>query len=646
MCGLAGFLMRERSHEVQRILPGMGAAISHRGPDAEAHWFDADLGVGLVHRRLSIQDLSPAGAQPMLSESGRFVIVFNGEIYNFRTLRQTLESNGATFRGHSDTEVMLAAIEAWGLEEALDRFSGMFAFALLDRVEPALYLARDRMGEKPLYYGWQGATFLFGSELKALQAHPDWQGKINVDALPFLLRHNLIPAPYSIFSDVCKLLPAHYLRLDLKDPSANPWPEPIRYWDPELFLVPDSGETLSRHAAADRLESILDAVVQEQMISDVPLGAFLSGGIDSSTVVAMMKKQTGASVRTFSIGFDDPDFNEAEHAKAVAEYLGTKHTELYVKPEDAQRVIPKLPHCYDEPFADSSQIPTYLVSEMTRQHVTVALSGDGGDELFCGYTRYPGVARTWELRHSASSLAKGLLAELPSSIASRLGRLAPGQRHRSLAGVSHKLQTERSVRRASSLSEYYQQRVSFWPDPGQLLKSAKALPYSLTAELPQVLQGEPLKTLMWRDLHWYLPDDILTKVDRAAMAHSLETRIPLLDRRVVEFALGLPASLNVEGGVGKQVLREVLYRHVPRELIERPKKGFAVPIAQWLRGPLQDWAEGLLEERRLTRQGYWQVPTVRWVWKEHLSGREDFSFELWGVLMFQAWLDNQRVTNP
>ncbi|PAU81203.1 asparagine synthase (glutamine-hydrolyzing) [Halovibrio salipaludis] len=636
MCGLAGFWRTGVQPDAETLLETMGAALHHRGPDAQGTWLDGEVGIGMVHRRLSIQDLSPAGAQPMVSASGRFVMVFNGEIYNFMDLRRDLDGLGYPFRGHSDTEVMLAAFEHWGLQESLDRFNGMFAIAVLDREERALYLARDRMGEKPLYYGWQGSTFLFGSELKALRRHPDWQGRINQQALPLLLRHNLIPAPHSIHEGIFKLPPASWLRLDLDTPEREPVVD--RYWRMASFI----GDTWhgDTEQASHRLESLLEEVIRDQMISDVPLGAFLSGGVDSSTVAALMQKHASDPIRTFSIGFDEPGYNEAEHAARVARHLQTDHTELYVSADDALAVIPGLPRIYDEPFADSSQIPTYLVSRMTREHVTVALSGDGGDELFCGYTRYPGMARAWQERWGTSNRLRTLLALLPPAlVAPLISTLVPSQWGRGKLAIQRRLGAQRAISSAEDLSEFYRQRVSFWSHPEEALLAADEPQYGLTGALPVELRQDPLKTLMWRDLNWYLPDDILTKVDRAAMACSLETRIPMLDRRIVEFALGLPTALNMSGGTGKQVLRKVLYRHVPRDLIDRPKQGFAVPLGQWLRGPLREWAEPLLDHQRLKEQGYWRPETIRWLWREHQRGREDYSAELWGILMFQAWHD-------
>lgn len=633
MCGFAG--MYTPKGVSRDLLEAMGDNIQHRGPDAQGVWCGER--VGLVHRRLSIQDLSPSGAQPMASSSGRFVIAFNGEVYNFRALRDQLVALGRSFKGHSDTEVMLAAIEEWGLKTSLDRFSGMFAFALVDRQEGLLHLARDRMGEKPLYYGWQQGTLLFGSELKALRQHPDWVGEIDRSVLPLLLRHNLIPAPHSIYQGIRKLLPASWVSFRLENLQPGMMPEPQRYWKLEAQFAERPGQTLE--GAANELEKLLTEVISEQMVSDVPLGAFLSGGIDSSTIVALMQKQASTPVKSFSIGFKEAGFNEAEHAAAVARHLGTEHTELYVSERDALDVIPKLPQMYCEPFADSSQIPTYLVSKMTKQKVTVALSGDGGDELFCGYTRYPAMVAAWHGRNAPKARLKNLLSRLPETpVAALIKAAVPSQRGRSMGAIKQRLAFTRAVSGADSLSEFYRKKVSYWPFPGDFPGATGEAPYGLTAPLPDAIAPESLKTLMWRDLNWYLPDDILVKVDRAAMACSLETRVPLLDHRVVSFALGLPTALNVQNGVGKQVLRSVLYRHVPRELIDRPKQGFAVPLAQWLRGALREWAEELLDAKTLTEQGYWNARAVRWFWNEHLSGREDYSFELWGILMFQAWL--------
>lgn len=639
MCGFAGFVNRDVGRAPETTLEGMGAAIAHRGPDDSGIWLKADLGLGLVHRRLAIQDLSPAGAQPMASASGRFVIAFNGEIYNFRQLRAELEKEGCTFRGQSDTEVMLHAIERWGLEESLPKFSGMFAFALVDLKSRDLILARDRMGEKPLYYGWQGNTLLFGSELKALRAHPAWQGGVEPGALALLLRHNVIPAPISIHKGILKLPPASLVHFPLDGSSPGMLPEPQRYWCLEDCFT-ESRAPESFEAASDQLEALLGNVIEDQMVSDVPLGAFLSGGIDSSTVVALMQARASQNVRTFSIGFDEPGFNEAEHAAEVARHLGTEHTELYVTPEDALNLVPRLPDLYDEPFADSSQLPTFLVSQMTRKHVTVALSGDGGDELFCGYTRYPSVYNRWRSRSKPAGVARRWLSRLPeAATAQAIRALVPSQRGRSTLAIRHRLKAERALASAADLSDFYRQSVSFWNEPECFRRDVQEPTYGLTQAIPHAIPPDGLKALMWRDLNWYLPDDILVKVDRAAMACSLETRIPMLDPKVVSFALSLPLSYNLNGGVGKQVLRSVLYRHVPKALVDRPKQGFAVPVGQWLRGPLRPWAEALLQPSVFDKQDYLDRSVVNAYWQEHLKGREDYSAELWGILMFLAWLE-------
>ena len=648
MCGIAGFVVRswQQAARPHVVLDTMGRAIAHRGPDDAADFFDEHLGVGLAHRRLAIQDLSEHGAQPMRSASGRFVIVFNGEIYNFRPLREELEDLGHTFRGHSDTEVMLAAFEAWSVERAVTRFAGMFAFALLDRETSQFWLVRDRMGEKPLYYGWHQGTLLFGSELKALRAFPGFAPDINRDALALLLRHNYIPAPHSIYRGIHKLPPAHYLRLALR--TCTPDTRPQAYWSATPAFNSRNWENAEN--AVDTLETTLGSVIREQMIADVPLGAFLSGGIDSSTVVALMQQHATRPVRTFTIGFREPGYNEAEHAKAVARHLGTEHTELYVTPQDALEVIPELPRIYDEPFADSSQIPTFLVARMTREHVTVSLSGDGGDELFAGYTHYPAALSAWQRLHGNPGLrehAERFLLALPDRLARAAVRLLNGeQRWLSEAAVAEKVCRERLLRSSTDLRGLFRTRDSFWADPAQLVHGGQEPAYVLSDPLPEAVAALPrLQQLQWLDIHGYLPDDILTKVDRAAMAVSLETRVPLLDHRFVELALSLPPEWNVAGNSGKQMLRKLLHRHVPCELVERPKQGFAIPVSHWLRGPLRDWAEALLSPERLEREGYLCTPIIRAIWHDHVSGKGDFSFQLWGVLLFQAWLEEQATTS-
>ena len=642
MCGIAGFVLgphRDRPVGPAETLATMGRSLAHRGPDGWDYCFSDVTGVGLVHRRLAIQDVSPLGAQPMESETGRYLMVFNGEIYNFHTLHMELGANGHRFRGHSDTEVMLAAMEQWGIESALGQFKGMFAFGVWDRDTGKLWLARDRMGEKPLYYAWWNGHFIFGSELKALCEFPGYAPDVDRSALALLLRHNYIPAPHTVYEGTRKLLPAHCLVVDVTKPDVPV--ESFPYWSLAAAFARPSN--LDRHTVVDELEHCLGAVIEEQMVADVPLGAFLSGGIDSSAVVALMQERASRPVKTFSIGFREQGYNEAEQAAAVAAHLGTEHTELYVDPADALDVIPQLPTIYDEPFADSSQIPTYLVSRMTREYVTVALSGDGGDELFAGYERYPGTARAWQKLHERPGLRAGLeraTLAMPDALAGPVARMmTTPQRILSREGLADKLLRERLVRHAPSLQEFYRQRIGFWTDPAQVVLRGEEPEYALTGPLPENISRLSLvQQLMWLDMNSYLPDDILTKVDRAAMAVSLETRVPMLDQRVVEFALSLPVEWNLDGRVGKQVLRQLLYRHVPRELVDRPKQGFAVPMARWLRHELRDWAEALLEPSRLRQEGYFRAPAVRRVWSDHLAERADYSSQLWGVLSFQAWL--------
>ncbi len=648
MCGVAGIYSPESlpSEDYKAVLHKVGRILYHRGPNDSGVWLDTEVGVGLVHRRLSIQDLSPLGAQPMVSPSERYVMVFNGEIYNFKILRVELEKIGFVFRGHSDTETILAAFDAYGIENSLPLFSGMFAIAVYDRETKQLTLARDRLGEKPLYYGWVNGYLVFASELKALQAFPFWEGEINRDALTLLLRHNYIPAPHSIYKGIYKLPPATSVCIDLSSEQVGHLPDPIHYWSLPRCFEPAENASITSEEATNQLDGLLREVISEQMISDVPLGAFLSGGVDSSTIVAIMQQISSSPVKTFSIGFNEKKFNEAEYAKAVAKHLGTEHTELYVTAKDSLNIIPRLPALYDEPFADSSQIPTYLVAEMTKCDVTVALSGDGGDELFCGYSRYFNTAAAWSHNNSNNTgLANKLFAmsaKYSPAILSKLIKLfIPSQRHLSVYEIAEKISRRQLLLSTHEFNEFYRQTISYWTKPEQLVLGAKESMYSMRVMPPVEIGNDLYKQMMWQDLRCYLPDDILVKVDRAAMACSLETRIPLLDRRIVEFALGLPIDLNVSGNQGKQVLRDVLYRYVPRQLIEREKAGFAVPIGQWLRGELNEWAEALLEPSKLSAEGFWNVELVRRKWDDHIAGRGDHEFQLWGVLMFQAWYEQQ-----
>lgn len=654
MCGLVGYWDFRRRADTH-LASGMAERIAHRGPDDAGSWADTHTGLALAHRRLSILDLSAAGHQPMLSPCGRYVLVFNGEIYNHLDLRRDLEMQlaGFNWRGHSDTETLLAAVVHWGVEETLQRASGMFAIVLWDRTERVVHLARDRMGEKPLYYGWQNGVFLFGSELKALRAHPDWRGEINRNALTLLLRHNYIPAPHSIYRNIYKLEPGTLLSLNQELARKPHTPEELfahmhRYWSmrsvAELGAAnPFSG---SDQEAIETLNSLLHKSVRGQMASDVPLGAFLSGGYDSSTVAALMQAESARPVRTFSIGFHEQGYNEAHHAKAVAAHLGTDHTELYVTPEQAMEVIPRLPEIYDEPFADSSQIPSFLISELTRRHVTVSLSGDGGDELFGGYGRYATHQKTWSrlnlLPAPVRDAARRLMQSVPPRQWDLLFRIfrpfLPRQLKQPNTGEKmHKIADFISVDNPEQL---YLRSMTHWPDPEQLVPGASEPLTALSDRSRWPELSNFWDCMMYMDAINYLPDDILTKVDRAAMAVSLETRIPLLDPDIVKFAWQLPLHMKVREGQGKWILRQVLYKYTPRELMDRPKMGFAVPIDSWLRGPLRDWAESLLNRERLKREGYFNPDPIHERWQNHLDGSKEGHYHIWGVLMFQAWLES------
>lgn len=652
MCGLIGFT-RQHSGSIEdasALANAMTRAITHRGPDSEGIWCEQKEPLVLGHRRLSILDLSPAGHQPMQSVCGRYVIAFNGEIYNHLKLRSQLETDhrDLSWRGHSDTETLLACFTVWGVERTLQATVGMFAIALWDKQEQELTLARDRMGEKPLYWGWCDDVLLFGSELKALKVHPRFNAKIDRNALTLLLRHCYIPAPYSIYQGIQKLMPGHFVQISLKGDVArakDTYPE--AYW--RLNHAVEQGLanpfTGSADAAVDLVESQLSASIGEQMLSDVPLGAFLSGGVDSSTIVALMQAQSERPVRTFTIGFDQGGYDEAKHAKAVAEHLGTHHTELYVRPEDALRVIPKLPEMYCEPFSDSSQIPTFLVSQMAREHVTVALSGDGGDELFGGYNRYIAARKVWgpmqRLPVFARHAAAGLLRSLSPAtwdklfdwtrpvLPARLQFAIPGEKARKLADVLA----------LSDGHAFYRQLTSHWTDPAKVVIDATEPKTLLTTPSAWPETDHLEHAMMAMDAQTYMADDILTKVDRAAMATSLETRVPMLDHRMVELAWRMPLELKIRDGQGKWLLRQVLYNHVPRELIERPKMGFGIPLDSWLRGPLREWAEALLDETRLRSEGFFHPVRIRNMWTEHLSGKQNWQYHLWSVLMFQAWLE-------
>lgn len=654
MCGFVGVLAREvqfRGHDQTHLLQCMASAIAHRGPDDEGVWSDVEAGIGLAHRRLAIVDTSAAGHQPMVSASGRFVLVYNGEVYNHALLRRELDAQHGAGRwnSHSDTEVLLAGFDTWGIRGTVERAVGMFAFALWDRHSRSLTLGRDRLGEKPLYYGWQGkgdeAVFLFGSELKALRAHPGFEGTLNRAAISLMLRHSYIPAPLSIYEGISKLEAGTLLTVTLERPDARG----EIYWSGQAVAARGAEAPFSGtpEQAVDRLELLLHQAVGQQMVADVPLGAFLSGGVDSSTVVALMQAQSSKPVKTFTIGFQEAGFNEAEHALAVARHLGTDHTELYASSGQALDVIAKLPHLYDEPFGDSSQIPTYLVAQLARSQVTVSLSGDAGDELFCGYNRYQVTSRLWNKLAAVPLPLRALLAaglrSIPAArwdaIANWLTPLLPAAAR--LANSGAKIHKGAGVLASASSDALYHGLVSQWQVPDEVVigGSEPALLALLAGGLPGSLDA--VQRMMALDMLTYLPDDILVKVDRASMGVSLESRVPFLDHRVVEFAWTLPQAYKLRDGQTKWALRQVLYRHVPKALIERPKMGFAVPVGAWLRGPLRAWAEALLDEGRLKREGYFNPGPVRQKWEQHLAGVRDWQHHLWNVLMFQAWLESQ-----
>ena len=627
MCGIIGALkIGKLESDYQLNIGLMASFINHRGPDASGIWCDESSGIGLGHVRLSILELTEAGAQPMHSACDRFVLSFNGEIYNHLKLRAQLEHEGhfIQWRGYSDTETLLACFSVWGIEKTLQATVGMFAIALWDKQKKQLTLARDRLGEKPLYWGWCGSTLLFGSELKALKAHPDFVSEIDRDALALLLQYNYIPAPYSIYKNIEKLPAGSYVQIRVNDSRHTV--EIKKYWDLKAVMQkglnqPFQGDALE---AANLLEQKLVQSISEQMLADVPLGAFLSGGVDSSTVVALMQSQSTKPIKTFAIGFNEPGYNEAEFAKEVSRHLGTEHTELYVSAEDALSVIAKLPEVYCEPFADSSQIPTFLVMQMAKQHVTVALSGDAGDELFGGYNTYQIAAKVWKsvsrLPHSLRKIATQVLGKIPTP---------------------QKIQKLIYVLPAQNREEFYQFLVTHWKIPNNIVKDVQSVGTVLNTPNQWVKTDHFEQWMMAIDTSQYMVDDILVKVDRAAMANSLETRVPMLDHRVVEFAWQLPLDFKIKNGVGKSVLREVLYRHVPRELIERPKQGFSIPLGQWLRGPLREWAESQISEYRLVQEGFFYPHPIRKAWQEHLSGKYDHALRLWSILMFQAWLEEQ-----
>ena len=652
MCGIAGFYTPRPLSGATETLRRMNDTIAHRGPDAQGEWFDPARGVALAHRRLAIVDLTEEGRQPMRSASGRYTIVFNGEIYNFLRIRADLETLGHRFRGHSDTEVMLAAFEEWGLEPSLRRFIGMFAFALWDSAQGELTLVRDRLGKKPLYYSVANGRLIFGSELKALRVFPGFTANIDRQALTLFLRYRYVPAPHTIYAGVSKIMPAHFVRFQARGDAVVEI-ESRCFWNAAAVQTDAAAQAIpvSLDEAADQLDKLLHDAVELRMIADVPHGAFLSGGIDSSLIVALMQALSSRPVRTFTIGFNEGEYNEAQHAKVVARHLGTDHTEAYLTPGETLAIIPKLPQLYDEPFSDSSQIPTALVCAMARRHVTVALSGDGGDEGFAGYSRYVQARDTWGrmsrvpavLLHAAGRTIQHVPMAFWEYLAKLSRPIASGKFRADAFGYRMLRLADRLG--CSTPQQLYRHLMSYWLAPMTLVVDGSE-PRTVLSEAPQRKGSDQfVDQMMLLDTLMYLPDDILVKVDRASMAVALEVRAPLLDHRVLEFAWRLPLGLKLQGGRGKIVLRKVLSRYLPEELFDRPKTGFAVPIYQWLRGPLRDWAEDLLDARRLDREGYLRALPIRKVWHSLLSGRSEWEYGgdlLWSVLMFEAWLDDQR----
>ncbi|MGJ4932306.1 asparagine synthase (glutamine-hydrolyzing) [Bradyrhizobium sp. HKCCYLS2038] len=650
MCGIVGLLQPNggNADQIGQALTRMAGALLHRGPDAGDVWTSPDGGVGFGHRRLSILDLSAAGAQPMHSACGRFTITFNGEIYNHLDIRKELDGAGAApaWRGHSDTETMLAAIGHWGVADALRRFVGMFAFGLWDAKTRNLTLARDRFGEKPLYYGWSGPHLVFGSELKALAATPGWAPVLDRRALTAFMRYSYVPAPATIWQGIRKLPPGALV--SFADGAApGVMPAPSAYWSlRERMLAGTDNRIADEGEAIDELGRRLATAIRRQCLSDVPVGAFLSGGVDSSTIVALMQAQSSQPIRTFTIGFSDGAFNEADDARRVAAHLGTDHTELYVDPQTAMQLIPRLPRIYDEPFADSSQIPTHLVSTLARQHVTVALSGDAGDELFGGYNRH-----IWGEQLNARF--SRIPVPLKRMLAASLGALAPepiGALARALEPVlPARLRVRRAgdqalkiarILNAASFDDMYRLLSSIDDRPETAVVLGGEDPSWARTEMASIERPlDPLDRMTLADGLSYLSDDILHKVDRAAMAVSLETRVPFLDHDVVEFAARVPPEMKVRAGRGKWLVRQLLYRHVPAQLIDRPKTGFSIPLDAWLRGPLKPWAADLLAPDRLRAQGLFNPSRVGQMWAAHLSGQRNHGYWLWNVLMAQAWHD-------
>ena len=654
MCGIAGVWDPAMCDRValDELAKAMGDAIVHRGPDSGGVWSAPERGYAVAHRRLAILDLTPDGHQPMASRDERYIVAFNGEIYNFNDIRKDLEAERSYIgRGHSDTEVLVEAIAAWGIDTAVNKAAGMFAIAVWDNQDQVLTLIRDRIGKKPVYFGWlEGGGFVFASELKALWQHPRLKREICRNALTEYLRYCYVPGSMSIYQNIYKLPAGTSMRMDaegasLVAPSGQDVHARIKpYWSIQTAV--DQGQanpfTGNDNEAIDELERFLGEAVDCRMISDVPLGAFLSGGVDSSVVVAMMQKISSTPVRTFSIGYDHKHYNEAEFARDVAKHLGTDHTEFIVSAQDAQAVIPDLPTYYNEPFADSSQIPTFLVSKLARGHVTVALSGDGGDEVFGGYNRHLVAPRIWARIKRLPYPARIAIASMLNAVSPRTWdcAIAMSPLRNRYALVGDKIHKIARLMPSADMAQLYRSVCSIWQDPARVVLGGSDQPYS--GKGLNLLGGDFTQWMKQRDMETYLTDDIMTKVDRASMAVSLEARAPLLDHRLIEWAWRLPVEMNIRDGQGKWVLRQVLYRHIPQTLIDRPKMGFGIPIVDWLRTDLRDWAESLLDERRLAQEGFFDPKPIRKLWDQHLSNARNAQLDLWAILMFQAWLEKQK----
>jgi len=659
MCGIAGLINHKylSKDKLSFIGKAMADKLIHRGPDSSGIWTDENCGIILAHRRLAIQDLSPNGAQPMHSHSNRLVICFNGEIYNFHEIAEKLSHEGIRFQGHSDTEILLSAIEHWGIDKALSISEGMFAFALWNKSTQQLILARDRIGEKPLYYGLIDDGVCFASELKAFHCLPGFTGEINRESLTLFMKYGYVPTPYSIFADIYKLTPGTYINLsrqlfdDLstrhKDTKSIFDSASTTFWSLNRAFDAGKNAIITDPVEAEaELENLLHKTIRHQMISDVPLGAFLSGGIDSSIVTAIMQRESKTPINTFTIGYHEPAYNEAEFAKNIARHLGTNHIELYIQAEDGLDVIPKIPNIYDEPFADVSQIPMYLVTKLARQHVTVALSGDGGDELFAGYNRYHATQRTWKIierlpRHFRTAVSRLLLGISPESyenIYARLVQLGILNNQANFGGKIHKFA---NIMASDTIYDAYQYLLSFWHEANQIvLHSAPPLPETHKYSDAIIKNPTFCEYAMLIDQRHYLPDDNLVKGDRASMANALEMRLPLLSHKIIEYSWRLPIDMKLSGGTTKKILRNILYKYIPKELIERPKMGFSVPLDSWLKGPLREWAEDLLNPARLTNEGFLSSEKVNQAWQEHITNKRNNQLKLWSALMFQAWLSN------